>query len=107
MKSLLFFALLLFASSAIANPFAQASVATGVASCNFSLDGGAKVNVTATAGLCKLDMASTTVGSHSLTVTAVATNDPIWGSQETAPSAPLAFVRPASPAVPTGLQLVP
>ncbi len=107
MKVILFLCALLASAYAAAAPFAQAAVVAGVTSCNFSLDGGAKVNVLVAAGLCKFDLSGVSSGSHNITVTAVTTSDPIWGTQESAASSPLAFSRPAAPTTPSGLQLVP
>lgn len=56
---------------------------------------------------CKLDVSGVSNGSHSVKFTAVATNDPTWGTQESGQSAPFAFSRPGSPAAPTNLRLGP
>jgi sugar phosphate permease len=108
MRALVFAVLMLFSLAAsAAGPYAQASVVVGVTSCNFSLDGGAKANVPVVSLLCKYDLSGIAVGAHTITVTAVAVADPVWGTQESAPTSPLAFTRPSLPGVPTGLQLTP
>jgi hypothetical protein len=90
-----------------AAPFVVATVVSGVSSCGVFLDAAAKVTVTATALQCKYDLAAVSVGAHTVTMTAISTTDPVWGTQESAQSAPLNFTRPALPAVPSGLTLTP
>ena len=78
--------------------------------CGILMDAAPKVviPVVAEAGgnICKFDLAGISNGSHTVKMTAIA-NDPIWGSQESAESVPLSFVRPAAPSVPGGLELQP
>jgi len=99
--------LLLVALPAWAAPFVVADVTTGVASCGVKVDGVAKADVTATALLCKYDIAGVAAGSHSVTMTAKTVADPVWGTQESAPSAPFSLVVPALPSVPSSLRLTP
>ena len=114
MKRLLLSSLLL-PSFALAAPFVTTdptSVA-GITQCGVYLDSAAKVTIPVTAAtapavgnLCKFDVGTVSVGSHSIQMTFITINDPIWGSQESAKSSPLVFVRPAAPTAPTGLGLV-
>ncbi len=109
MKRLL---LLLFTSPAFASPFVVSDPLTaGVTHCGLYLDSAAKVEVPVAkdannASICKFDLASVSTGSHSLKATAII-KDPVWGNQESVQTAPLAFVRPASPPTPAGLTLTP
>ena len=66
------------------------------------------IPVVADAGgnICKFDLAGLANGSHTVRATAIAI-DPIWGSQESAESVPLVFVKPGLPANPGGLKLQP
>ena len=86
-------------------------VAPGTAQCGVYVDAQPKVTVPVTAitggVICKFDVATISTGSHSVQMTAIAVNDPVWGSQESGKSVPLTFVRPAQPTVPVGLVLVP
>ena len=106
-----YFALLAFAAApAWAAPFLVADLPDqSTTHCRLSLDGaafGPDVPVSGTPKVCRFDMAPTEVGAHS--ARAVAVNaDPVWGRQESAPSAPFAFTRPSGPAVPAGTRLVP
>lgn len=106
-RTILALALALTVGVAQAAPFVEATVVSGVASCNVILDGGPKVNVLATALKCRYDVAAVAAGSHSVTMSAVTANDPIWGALESAQSAPLNFTRPAAATAPSGLALVP
>lgn len=99
--------LLALPGMAFAAPFVIADVVAGVGQCGVYLDATPRVLVPAVAGQCKYDLAGVSVGAHSVTMTAMTINDPIWGTQESAQSVPLAFSRPAGPAVPTGLVLIP
>lgn len=101
--------LVMFAGLVRAAPFVVADVVAGVSSCGTVLDGGAKVNVVVATGTtqCKFDLVGIAAGSHTVTMTAIAVNDPVWGSQETAPSLPFTFTKPAAPVVPSGLRLSP
>lgn len=97
----------LFAPAAFAAPFVVADVAAGVAACGVLLDTQAKVTVPVTGTTCRYDLASVPVGSHVVKMTALTVADPLWGTQESAESAPLPFVRPGVPAAPSGLTLTP
>ena len=103
------FALLLLAVSCLAQaaPFVVADVVAGIATCGVKVDGVAKADVAATALVCKHDVAGVAAGSHSVTMTAKTAADPVWGTQESAPSAPFSFVAPAPPSVPSTLRLTP
>jgi hypothetical protein len=107
MKRTILAMLLAVSFAAQAAPFVEATVVSGVVSCNVVLDGGAKVNIPATALKCRYDVGAVAAGSHSVTMTAVSASDPVWGTQESAPSAPLNFTRPALVTAPSGLVLVP
>lgn len=95
-----------FAVSANAAPFVEATVVTGVANCGVYLDAAAKVTIPATALKCRFDVGSVTAGAHSVKMTAITADDPIWGALESAQSAPLNFTRPAAATTPSGLVLV-
>jgi hypothetical protein len=56
---------------------------------------------------CKYDLVNIANGSHTVTLTAITTNDPVWGTQESDPSPPFVFVRPARPEIPVTLRLAP
>lgn len=90
-----------------AAPFVEATVVSGVANCGVYLDAAAKVIVPATGLKCRYDLASVATGTHSVTMTAITANDPIWGTLESVQSAPLNFTRPAAGSAPSGLVLVP
>ena len=107
MKNVLLLLLLLVALPAWAAPFVVADVTAGVAACGVKVDGVAKADVTATGLLCKHDLAGIATGSHSITMTAKTAADPVWGTQESAPSAPFTLVVPAPPTVPSSLRLTP
>lgn len=55
---------------------------------------------------CRHDVAGVPVGQSIARVKAIG-SDPVWGRQESAPSAPFVFTRPAAPTVPGGTRLVP
>jgi hypothetical protein len=57
--------------------------------------------------MCSFDVSTVTPGTHTISMTAIAVNDPVWGSTESAKSSPLTFTRPTPPAAPTGLNLLP
>lgn len=103
-------AVALFAASpAFAAPFVVADVVAGVASCGVLLDSGEKVTVPAiyysTNNECRFDVGSVSPGAHVVRMTAQTANDPVWGTQESAESAPLNFTRPSPPGAPSGLTL--
>ena len=102
-------ALILALASApvMAQPFVVADVVSGVTSCGVTLDGVARTAVTASNLQCKYDLSGVATGSHTITMTARTVADPVWGTQESAPSAPFVFVKPAAPSVPGNLRLAP
>lgn len=114
MKKLFFASLLLFSfsSKSFSAPFVVTDpLVAGVTQCGVYLDAAAKTTIPVTAvtggNICKLDVGSVSVGSHTVNLTAITVNDPVWGSQESAKSLPLVFVRPSAPIAPSGLQLTP
>ena len=90
-----------------AQPFVVADVVSGVTTCGVTLDGVAQPPVTAASLQCRFDVAKVTNGSHTVTMTARTVADPVWGTQESAPSAPFVFVRPVAPSAPGNLRLAP
>lgn len=68
----------------------------------------ADVPVVLNAGVryCHADAANAPTGARSVRVLAVVV-DPLWGRLPSAPSAPLPFTRPANPAAPVNIRLVP
>jgi hypothetical protein len=115
MKSFVSLVLMLISSLSIAAPFVQSDPTTDarVDTCTAYMDAVPGVTVPvvlATLPLvgkaCKFDIASVTVGAHSITMTFRNSLDTtVWG--ESAKSLPLAFTRPAVLPVPSGLLLVP
>jgi hypothetical protein len=55
---------------------------------------------------CRHDVSASPVGASIVRVKAIAV-DPAWGRQESAPSDPFAYSRPASPTSPAGTRLIP
>ena len=55
---------------------------------------------------CRVDVGTLAAGSHTVRVTHIV-KDPIWGTMESAQSAPFVFSRPAIPTTPVGLELTP
>lgn len=110
MKKLL--AVLAFIPSAYAAPFFTADVVSGVASCGITVNTLPKVTIpvttTPTGLICKYDLAPLNLpaGTHTIKATAIAVGDPVWGTQESADSAPATTVKPTAPAVPTSPKLV-
>ena len=95
-----------------AAPFVVSDILTqGVTQCGVYMAAAAKVTIPVTAvtggNICKHDIAAVSTGAHTVTMTSITVNDPIWGSQESAKSSPLSFVRPAAPSAPAGLGLAP
>jgi hypothetical protein len=95
-----------------AAPFVVSDILpAGVTQCGVYMDTVAKVTIPVTAvtggNICKHDISAISTGAHTVRMTAITVNDPIWGSQESVQSSPLSFVRPAAPAAPAGLQLAP
>lgn len=112
MKRLLALLLLCWVPAAVGAPFVVSDILpAGVTQCGVFMDAAAKVTIPVTAvtggNICKHDVGAVTAGSHTVRMTAITINDPIWGSQESVQSAPLVFVRPAAPIAPAGLQLAP
>ena len=98
--------LALCVAPAFSAPFVVADVVSGVTDCGVFLDGGAKVVIPATGTECRFDVANVSNGQHSITMTAIG-NQSLWGGEESAPSSPFVFVRPAPPTVPATLRLEP
>ncbi len=107
---------LMFISSQVwGAPFVVSDpLTTGVTQCGVFLDAAAKVTIPVTAvtmpvagNICKVDVGGVSAGNHTVSMTAITVNDPIWGSQESPQSSPLAFTKPAVPTVPSGLRLTP
>ena len=92
---------------ALAAPFVVADVVAGVSTCGVTLDGQAQTAVPATNNQCRFDVGNVSNGQHTITMTARTVNDPVWGTQESAPSAPFVFARPAATSAPGNLRLVP
>jgi LDH2 family malate/lactate/ureidoglycolate dehydrogenase len=89
-----------------AAPFLVCDPQTGVTS--YKLTGPVWVPTSTPAqadGSIKLDVASSTVGSNSLTVAACKT-DPIWG-ELCSSTVPFVFTRPAAPTIPANTKLIP
>jgi hypothetical protein len=108
---LLLVALLAFSAPAFGAPFVVTDPVDPLTThCGVFLDTNAKVTVPVavegTAKICKFDLATIPNGSHVVKMTAIG-NDPIWGALESPQSLPLAFVRPAAPAIPAGVRLAP
>ena len=104
MKRLLLL-LALLPGYAVAAPFVVGDVVAGVSQCGVVIDGQPKVMVPAVNLMCRFDVGTVSNGQHTVTMTAIAVNDPVWGTQESAPSAPFVFARPAAPSVPGKLRL--
>lgn len=100
------FALMFLATTTYAAPFIVADVAAGVTSCGVVLDAQSKIKITVVAAQCKFDVGNVTNGTHTVTMTAII-DDAAWGGQESAPSAPFTFAKPAAPSVPSNLRLTP
>lgn len=86
----------------------------GVSQCGVLLDTAPEIKIPVTpqpspaiGNICSFKVNTVSPGTHTIKMTSITTNDPVWGSQESAPSLPLTFTRPAAPSVPSGLQLVP
>jgi hypothetical protein len=104
--------LLMVAANALAAPFLVTDPLDPAAtSCGVYMDAAAKVTIPvgldATGKpICKYDLVSVAVGSHTVQLTAM-DNDPIWGSRESAKSAPFAFSRPGTLPIPANSRLSP
>lgn len=105
--------LLLTSLTAGAAPFVITDpLPAGVTQCGVYLDTGSVVRIPVTASapgsnICRVDLATVTTGSHTISLTSITTNDPVWGSLESARSAPFPFSRPGVPVPPSGLGLSP
>lgn len=89
-----------------------ADVNAATASCGVALDGAAKVFITSTSitvpPTCDYTLAPTlAAGPHTITMTALSVNDPVYGTQESAPSSAFPFTKPGAPGVPTNFRLLP
>lgn len=115
MKRILIALALLVSSAASAAPFFTADVVVGTTSCGIIIDAEPKVVVPVktvaisaarpTGVFCEYDVAGLTPGSHTIKATAIAVADPVYGTQESAETAPLTTVKPAAPAVPQNPKL--
>ncbi len=110
-----FLLLVLISSPAFAAPHVVSDVLqTGVSQCGVFLDANAKVvspvvpaPAPAVGNICSFDVSGVSPGSHTISMTSITVNDPVWGSLESAKSPLLSFVRPSAPTVPSGLQILP
>lgn len=101
--------LALIATPSFAAPFAAADPPAGATHCVFTIDSLTPVVVTVPVSppfTCKTDVGAVAVGPHTVKVRARQV-DPVWGTIESADTAPLAFTKPGPLAVPTGLTLTP
>ena len=73
-------------------------VAVGVTQCGVYIDTAPMVTNAVVAGIggniCRYDLAGMAAGAHWVAMTAITVQDPIWGSQESVKSSPLAFTVP-------------
>jgi hypothetical protein len=86
--------------------YVQFSVAAGVTNCGVFMDATPKVTVAVSSGVCRSALTSLSNGSHSVTMSAI-NADPNWGTQESAPSPPFVFSKPAAPIAPSNLRVAP
>lgn len=115
MKLLAGLALMLTSLTALAQPYIVTDpLQVGVTQCGVYLDAQPKVVIPVTivvtggqGSICKYSISTVTVGTHSIQLTSIAVNDPVWGSQESAKSVPFSFARPGTPGAPTGIVLTP
>lgn len=103
---------LLIAANATAAPFVVSDpVHPSTTHCGVTLNATPKitvpVTVTGTVKNCQYDLANLASGSHSITMTAIVEKTATNTGAESAQSPPLAFSKPAAPAVPGGLALSP
>ena len=109
------FVLMLISSLAWGAPFVVSDpVTAGVTQCGVFLDGSPKLTIPVTAvtlpvagNICKVDVGGVSTGSHTISLTTITVNDPVWGSQESVKSPALNFTRPGVPISPSGLTLSP
>lgn len=111
-KTLLALAAAVFAAAVTAAPFVVSDpVHPSTTHCGVTLNAAPKVivpvNVTGTVKTCQYDLANLASGSHSITMTAIVEKTATNTGAESAQSPPLAFSKPAAPAVPAGLALSP
>src|SRR3990167_1843929 len=111
MRKILLLVLTLLSPMALAAPFVVSDPLDPRAThCGILMDAAPKVVIPVVAetggNICKFDLAGISNGSHTVRATAIAI-DPIWGTEESAESVPLSFVKPALPANPGGLRLLP
>src|SRR5258706_10891592 len=106
--------LMLVSALALGAPFVVSDPLVAGVQCGIFLDAAPKVTIPVTAvttpvpgNICKFDIGGVSAGNHTISMTAITVNDPIWGSQESVKSTPLLFTRPAVPTAPTNLQLTP
>jgi hypothetical protein len=115
--------LVALSAHAQAGPFVISDpLSIGVTQCGVLLDAAPKIFIPVTAlpapatgNICKFDLGiPLTVGggplvpgSHTIAMTAITVNDPIWGSQESVPSLPITFPTPGVAGSPSGLRLTP
>lgn len=112
MKRPLIFLAAMFAATAFAAPFVVSNpVDPATTHCGVTLNATPKitvpVTVTGTVKTCQYDLANLASGSHSITMTAIVEKTATNTGAESAQSPPLAFAKPAAPAVPGGLALSP
>lgn len=115
-RKLLFVAILglAFAQPAFADPFVITDpLPAGVVQCGVFLDSAAKITIPVTpitlpipGNICAFDIVSVPPGSHTISMTSITVNDPVFGSKESAKSVPLVFPVPGIPPTPTGERLV-
>lgn len=103
---------LLISTIATAAPFVVSNpVDPATTHCGVTLNATPKitvpVTVTGTVKTCQYDLANLASGSHSITMTAIVEKTATNTGAESAQSLPLAFSKPAAPAVPGGLALSP
>lgn len=118
MKKILCFAvslIALFIGASHAAPFYSVDVVVGATSCGITVDAQPKVTVAVkttaisaarpTGVYCEYDVAGLAPGAHTITATAIAVADPVYGTQESAATPPLTTTKPAAPAVPQNPKL--
>jgi hypothetical protein len=68
-------------------------VVPGVTQCGFYVDSATRVTLpvvpTADGNICMMNIDGIGAGMHTVVVTAISVDDPVWGSQESLPSSPL------------------
>jgi hypothetical protein len=100
---------LAFATSVQAQaPHLYGNVEDVVTHCGMVLDGAPKITapiVPGTPKQCKFSVSAVSVGPHTVTLTAIIMDPAGWVTEESAPSAPFLFTRPATPVAPTTLRL--